>query len=72
MVFSNIIKLKPVQTLFPLASMIITFDSKRAVSVTREDDETFYVKQYELTGEVVLPVFEEMITGTYIKLKEVE
>jgi hypothetical protein len=53
--------------------MIITYDSSRAITVTKKDDCTFFVKMYDLnTYEMT---FEEKIGGNesdYIKTKEVE
>lgn len=53
--------------------MIITYDSTRAVTVTKKDDHTYYVKMYSLEDYDL--TFEEEIGGepeNYIKLKEVE
>jgi len=71
--FASLTKSKNVVTLYPVVSMIITYNSKYAVTVTKKNDRTYFVKMYSLeTYEVV---FEEMIGGkpeSYIKLKEVE
>lgn len=53
--------------------MIITFDSTKAVTVTKKDDREYFVKQYDLESYEM--TFEERIGGhenAYIKLKEVE
>jgi len=53
--------------------MIITYDSTRAVTVTKKDDREYYIKQYDL--EDYSMKFEEKVGGLdsdYIKLKEVE
>lgn len=52
---------------------MITYDSQRAVTVTKKDDREYYVKMYSLDTYALL--FEEKIGGgpkQYIKLKEVE
>lgn len=53
--------------------MIITYDSTKAVTVTKKNDTEYFVKQYDL--ESYKMTFEEKIGGdpkSYIKLKEVE
>lgn len=53
--------------------MIITYDSTKAVTVTKRNDKEYYVKQYDLESYEM--TFEEKIGGLpeqYIKLKEVE
>jgi len=37
-VFSNLVKSSNVKTLWPIMSMIITYDSTKAITVTKEDD----------------------------------
>tara|TARA_B110000285_G_C15139135_1_gene629426 strand:- start:4004 stop:4162 length:159 start_codon:yes stop_codon:yes gene_type:complete len=52
--------------------MIITYDSSRAVTITRKDDRNYFIKMYGL--ETYEMTFEEKIGGgpnSYIKLKEV-
>ena len=59
--------------MYPIVSMIITYDSTRAVTVTCKDDRTYYIKMYDL--EKYDMTFEERIGGgpdQYIKLKEVQ
>lgn len=56
--------------MYPIVTMIITYDSSRAVTVTKKDDEEYYVKMYDLESYELK--FEEKISGNYIKLKEVE
>jgi hypothetical protein len=59
--------------MYPIVSMIITYDSSKAVTVTKKNDREYWVKQYDL--ETYDMTFEEMIGGgedQYIKLKEVE
>lgn len=56
--------------MYPIVSMIITYDSTRAVTVTKKDNWEYFVKMYDL--ETYDCMFEECFKGTYIKLKEVE
>ena len=67
------IKTNNVTTLYPIVSVIITYDSARAVTVTKKNPQEYYVKMYDLESNEM--VFEEKIGGNesdYIKLKEVE
>lgn len=60
-------------TLYPIISMIITYDSTKAVTVTRNNDKEYFIKQYDL--ESYKMTFEEKVGGKndqYIKLKEIE
>ena len=54
----------------PIVSQIITYDSSRTVVITKVDLHDFTIKMYDL--ESYQKVFEESITGKYIKLSEVE
>jgi len=59
--------------MYPIVSMIITYDSSKAVTVTKRNDREYYIKQYDLESYDL--TFEEKIGGgedQYIKLKEVE
>jgi hypothetical protein len=72
-VFKNLVKSTNVATMYPIVSMIITYDSSKAVTVTKKNDREYYVKQYDL--ETYEMTMEEKIGGgedQYIKLKEVE
>ena len=72
-VFKNLVKSTNVVTMYPICSMIITYDSTKAVTVTKRNDREYYVKQYDLEHYGL--TFEEKIGGgpnQYIKLKEVE
>jgi hypothetical protein len=72
-VFKDLLKQTNVATMYPICSMIITYDSTKAVTVTKRDDKEYYVKQYDLESYEM--TFEEKIGGQpnqYIKLKEVE
>ena len=59
--------------MYPICSVMITYDSSKAITVTKKDDREYYIKMYSL--ESYDCVFEEKIGGEptdYIKLKEVE
>ena len=60
--------------MYPIISMLITYDSTRALTVTKKDDRFYYIKMYDL--EQYDLTFEECIgtgeKGSYIKFKEVE
>ena len=60
-------------TKYPLVGMSISFDSTRALTVTKKDDKESYIKMYDLnTSELT---FEEQIGGQpdqYVKVKEIE
>jgi len=77
-VFDNLIKQIQVKTMYPICSMIITYDSTKAVTVTKANDREYFVKMYDLEmkgDDLPLPTFEERVGGgpdSYIKLKEVE
>jgi len=71
--FKDMLKQTSVITMFPILSMLITYDSTRAITVTKEDDRFYYIKMYDL--EEYNMTFEECIGGgkdSYIKFKEVE
>lgn len=59
--------------MYPLITMAISYDSTRALTVTKKDDSEHWVKMYDLiTAELT---FEEKIggePGQYIKCKELE
>lgn len=69
-IFDNLLKTTNVTTMYPICTVMITYDSTRAVTVTKQNESTYYVKMYDL--ETYVMTFEEKITGTYIKLKETE
>lgn len=72
-IFSNLLRVKNVQTEWPVLNCIISFDSTRVITITRKSTFEYYVKMfclqsYELT-------FEEKVGGDpsqYIKLKDIE
>ena len=51
---------------------MITYNSRRVVTVTKEDDTMYYVKMYDLNTYKLC--FQEAVgcPNSYIKLKEVE
>jgi hypothetical protein len=52
---------------------MITYDSTRAITVTKKDDQEFWVRMYDL--ETYEKTFDEQIGGAsedYIRCKEVE
>lgn len=72
-VFTNLLDTKPVVTMYSIVSMCISFDSTRAITVTKANDQEYWIKMYDLNnGDLT---FEEKVGGSpeqYIKLKEVE
>ena len=52
-------------------SIQITNDSEKAITVSKKDDQTYFVRQYNLT-EPYECTFEQNVSGRYIKLKTVE
>ena len=71
--FNNLLKSTNVTTMYPICSVIITYDSTKAVTVTKKNEREYYVKMYDLESYEM--TFEEKIGGDandYIKLKEVE
>ena len=46
--FKDLIKQQSVVTMYPIVSMIITYDSTRAITVTKKDDQEYLVKMYDL------------------------
>jgi hypothetical protein len=71
--FNNLLKSTDVTTMYPICSVIISYDSTRAITVTKRNEKEYYIKMYDL--ETYEQTFEEKIGGlpeNYIKLKEVE
>lgn len=72
-IFTNLLKQSSVITKWPIVTMMISYDSTRAITVTKKDDRESFIKMYDLnTNELT---FEEQIGGLpdqYIKVKEVE
>jgi len=60
-IFTNLLNQSSVITKYPLVTMSISFDSTRAITVTKKDDRESYIKMYDLnTSELT---FEEQIGG---------
>ena len=72
-IFNNLLKSTNVTTMYPICSVIISYDSTRAITVTKANEREYYVKMYDLESYEL--TFEEKIGGRpdcYIKIKEVE
>ena len=72
-VFKNLLKQNNCPTMYPICSMIITYDSSKVIAVTKKDDSEQYIRQYDL--ETYEMTFSEKFGGKdedYIKMKEVE
>jgi hypothetical protein len=72
-VFKDLLKQTSIITMWPIVNVIINYDSTRAITTTKKDDRTYYIKMYDL--ESYNMTFEEKIGGgpnNYIKLKEVQ
>ena len=46
--FKNLTKSKLVVTLYPIVTCMISYDSTRAITVTKKDDTEFWVRMYDL------------------------
>jgi hypothetical protein len=58
-IFTNLLRQSTVITKYPIVTMVITFDSTRAITVTKRDDKESFIKMYDLnTSELC---FEEAI-----------
>lgn len=55
--FDNLLKHKQVPTMYPIVSCIISYDSTRAILVSKKDDREFWVRMYDL--ESYAKTFEE-------------
>lgn len=72
--FKNLTQETRVGTMHPIVSMIITYDSRRAITVTKVSDKKYQVTQYSLRGGFNV-LFSEIYGGkpnSYIKMKDVE
>jgi hypothetical protein len=69
-VFKDLLKQKSVVTKYPLVSMIITHDSTRTITISKQNDQITWINIYSLTNQECL--FEEKIEGDYIKVKDIE
>ena len=68
-IFDNLTKHKTRSTMFPIVTIMITYDSTRAITVTKKDEREYWVKMYDL--ESYEQTFEERISGSFIRTKEV-
>ena len=69
----NMTKSMNVMTMNPLVHIMMTYNSKYAVTVSKKSNREYWVKMYDL--ETYKMVFDEKVGGNpedYIKLKEVE
>ena len=46
--FNNLTKEKKVATMWPIVTCMITYDSTRAITVTKKDDREFWIRMYNL------------------------
>ena len=66
-------KHKVVPTMYPIVSVSISYDSTRAITVTKKDDREFWVRMYDL--ESYDKTFDMQIGGnpdSFIRTKEIE
>ena len=69
-IFKNLTNANKVPTQYDLVTISITYDSSRAITVPKDHDTHYVIKQYSLdTSEIM---FVEHYRGTYIKMKEIE
>ena len=58
--------------MFPIVSVAISFDSKAAITITKKNEQEYWLKMYSLTTYDEL--FQEKYGGnpnSYIKMKEI-
>ena len=72
-VFTNLMKYKNVATAYPIITMMISYDSTRALTVTKADENRSILKMYSLK-DYEIKFHEELgnKTNDYIKCKEIE
>lgn len=46
--FCNLLKQSSIITMYPIVTMAISYDSTRAITVTKRDDKETYIKMYDL------------------------
>jgi hypothetical protein len=68
--FQDLTKRTYIDTIFDVVSMIITYDSKHAIAIVTESDESFQMQGYDLNTND--RVFSVPFTGRYIKMNLVE
>lgn len=47
-IFTNLLRQTTVITKYPIVTMAISYDSTRAITVTKKDDKESYIKMYDL------------------------
>ena len=51
--FKNLLSTQPVVTMYPLVSMAISYDSKKALVITKKNDRESWVSMFDLnTGDL--------------------
>ena len=72
-IFTNLIKYRSVMTAYPLVTMMISYDSTRALTVTKKAENASILKMYSLK-DYDITFHEELGNGEddYIKVKEIE
>ena len=72
-VFMNLMKYKNVATAYPIITMMISYDSTRALTVTKAAENRSILKMYSLK-DYEIKCHEELGNkeGAYIKCKEIE
>ena len=73
--FKNLTTQTKIMTEHPVISMIISYDSKRVIIVTKINDAHFEVSQYNLACLSFHKTFNEIYGATpdsYIKIKDIE
>jgi hypothetical protein len=72
-IFTNLIKYRSVMTAYPLVNMMISYDSTRALTVTKKAENASILKMYSLK-DYDITFHEELGNGAddYIKVKEIE
>lgn len=60
-IFLNLLNTNSVVTMYPIVTMCISYDSTRAITVTKRDDHESYVRMYDLNSFEL--VFTEKIGG---------
>ena len=46
--FDNLTRANAIMTLYPIVSIMITYDSSRAITVTKKNDREYHVDQFDL------------------------
>lgn len=68
--FANFLDAITIHTTHDVINIHITYDSSRAITVTKESDSVYWINMYDLdTYEIT---FSEKVEGTYIKCNEVQ